>query len=131
MQTNEMPGGFTLVELLIAMMFIAILSAIALLSIEGPREEAYLSTMQADLKNLSVAQELHHQLNFEYGTLTDLADYEASRGVTVTINEATAVGYAATAMHAGLDGVVCGFYQGDVTPGTAGPADEAGQPICD
>lgn len=128
---NRPPDGFTLVELLIAMTFAMILAAIALNAFSAPKQEAFRSSIQSDLRALAVAQEIYHQTHFQYGQLADLIDYETTRSVTVSVNHNTGTGFAATATHAGLPSVTCGIYIGDVPSGTTGPATEPGRPVCD
>lgn len=130
MTENEYPRGFTLVELLIAMTFATILAAIALNAFSTPRQEAFRSSVQSDLRSLAVAQELYHQVNLRYGQLPDLTDFESTPGVSITISHATGFGFAATASHTGLPTVTCGIYMGDVPPGSAGPATNPGRPVC-
>lgn len=130
MSKRNHPGGFTLVELLIAMTFATILAAIALKAFSGPRQEAFRSSMQSDLRSLAVAQELYHQVNLMYGGLPDLTDFESTPGVSISINHATGMGFAATASHTGLPAVTCGIYVGTVPPGSAGPATQPGRPVC-
>lgn len=123
-------GGFTLVELLIAMTFALILATIALLSISGIREESYVSTLKSDLRSLATAQELHHQIHLQYGAVPDLQSFESSRGVTISLSHVSGTGWSGSATHAGSL-TTCWYYVGDVPPGDTGLATAPGQAFCD
>jgi prepilin-type N-terminal cleavage/methylation domain-containing protein len=51
--------GFTLIELLIVVVIISILAAIAIPKFRTTKEEAYMSKMKGDLRNLATAQEAY------------------------------------------------------------------------
>jgi prepilin-type N-terminal cleavage/methylation domain-containing protein len=117
--------GFTLIELLIVVVIIGILATIAIPKFSATREKAFLSTMKSDLKNLASQQEIYHNVSFSYGNTLAILGASGSDGVTITINEATGSGWAATASHAGLTAEHCGLYQGNaaVAGGDPGPAE--------
>lgn len=99
-------SGFTLVELLVVMAVIGILATIAVPRFRDAQERAYVSAMQADLNQIRLAQEAYRTPpQTEYaGDIDDLgANYRASDGVTVTIDEADADEWSATATHAATD----------------------------
>ena len=104
--------GFTLIELLIVVVIIGILASIAIPKFSATREKAFLSTLKTDLKNLASKQEIYHNTAFAYGNTLATVGATVSDGVTITINEATGSGWAATASHAGLTAEHCGLYQG-------------------
>ncbi len=114
-------SGFTLIELLIVVVIIGILASIAIPKFNASREKSFVSTMKTDLKNLATYQEIHHNDVYAYSTSLSTLDMEPSNGVTITINEATGAGWAATAVHAGLGAEHCGLYQGK-------PAETGGDP---
>ncbi|MBW3533916.1 MAG: prepilin-type N-terminal cleavage/methylation domain-containing protein [Gemmatimonadetes bacterium] len=122
--------GFTLIELLIVVVIIGILAAIAIPKFSSTREKAFRSSMMADLKNLAAAQELYHNTHYTYHTV--LADLKAveSEGVTLTINEGTGQGWAATASHAGIASEQCGLYHGNAAPAGGDPATVPGVIAC-
>ncbi|MDX1673208.1 MAG: prepilin-type N-terminal cleavage/methylation domain-containing protein [Longimicrobiales bacterium] len=122
--------GFTLIELLIVIVIIGILSIIVWARFGGIYGESYEKSVMSDLRSVGLAQELYHQVHLRYGDLADLTAYKPTDGVTVTMNHVSGTGFAATATHAGLGGVVCGYYVGDVPPGTTGPAAEPGRAVC-
>jgi type IV pilus assembly protein PilA len=123
--------GFTLVELLVVMVMIAILAAIAIPRFTRTREQAFRSTMIADLKNLSSQQELFLVANATYGTDLTSVGATASKGVTLDITEATPTGWAATAVHDALTGSQCGVYYGSAAAANGAPALSPGVITCD
>lgn len=113
-------SGFTLIELLIVVVIIGILAAIAIPKFSSTREKAFISAAKADLRNLASQQEVYYNESYSYGDLTDVG-FTGSDGVTVTIGEATNLGWSASAAHAGLPSVTCAIYHGNatqVTPAT-------------
>ena len=117
--------GFTLVELLIVVVIIGILASIAIPKYTSTRQKAFLSSIKTDLKNLATHQEIYHNTAFSFASSLALAGATVSDGVTITINEATGSGWAATAAHAGLPNEQCGLYQGNAAAvgGDPGPAE--------
>lgn len=117
--------GFTLIELLIVVVIIGILASIAIPKFSATREKAFVATMKSDLKNLATQQEIYHNTAFSFGNSLALVGASVSKGVTITINEATGQGWAATASHAGLTAEHCGLYQGNAAAagGDPGPAE--------
>lgn len=113
------------------MMLVSLLAAIAWLRVEGIHEEAYRASVQADLRSVSLAQELYYQTHMVYGQTDELTAYVPTEGVTVVMTHADALGYAATATHAGLAGEACGYFLGTVPAGAADPAEEPGVVVCD
>lgn len=122
--------GFTLVELMTAVIVIAILALIAIPRFRNAQEKAWRATLKADLKNLANQQELFHRDRLYYAS--DLADFdgETSDGVAVTINEASREGWSATAVHEGLPDEKCGIYQGKADPAGGDPATGPGVVTC-
>ncbi len=117
--------GFTLIELLIVVVIIGILATIAIPKFSTTREKAFFAAMKSDLKNLATQQEIYHNTAYSFGNTLALVGGSVSAGVTITINEATGAGWAATASHAGLVADHCGLYQGNAAPagGDPGPAE--------
>jgi type IV pilus assembly protein PilA len=125
---NARRAGFTLIELLIVVVIIGILAAIAIPKFSSTREKSYMGAMKSDLRNLATQQEIYHNNSYTFSTNAATLGFVNSDGVTVTINEATGTGWAATAAHVGYPGAVCELFQGDATP--TGPATIEGSMEC-
>lgn len=120
--------GFTLIELLIVMVIVGLLAAIAAVSFEIVTQRAYQATVQADLREVVVKQEVYYELNHTYATLAQTG-FVPSNGVTLNVTHADNFGFAVTGTHAGL-ATNCGIYRGTVPPGSAGPATLPDQIMC-
>ncbi len=128
--TNRGQRGFTLIELLIVVVIIGILASIAIPKFNAVREKAFRAAMMSDLKNLASQQEVYHNDHFVYASTMTAAEAVPSDGVTVTINEATGTGWAATASHAGLASEQCGIYHGNAAASGGSPAVAVGVVTC-
>lgn len=124
-------SGFTLAELLIAVVIIGLLSAIVLPRLSMAKDRGYVATMRSDLRNFAA-----HEESFFYDNAVYTADinqlaaggFELSNGVALTITEATATGWAALATHNLSSGVQCGLFNGNAAP--VGPATLEGVSAC-
>ena len=123
-------SGFTLIELLIVVVIIGILASVAIPKFAATREKAFVSAVKSDLKNLATHQEMHHNGAFTYSTSLSTLNYQPTEGVTITINEATGGGWAATAAHAGLLAEHCGIYQGNAVASGGDPGLAEGVIAC-
>ena len=122
--------GFTLIELLIVVVIIGILASVAIPKFTASREKAFVTSMVSDLKNLATYQEIHHNDAYTYSTSLTALEMVPSDGVTITINEATGAGWAATAAHAGLAAEHCGVYQGNAAVAGGDPGSAEGVIAC-
>jgi prepilin-type N-terminal cleavage/methylation domain-containing protein len=111
-------SGFTLIELLIVVVVIGILAAIAIPKFTVAREKAFLAAVKADLRNLASLQEVYYNSNYAFSTDLSAVGFTNSEGVTVTVGEATNLGWSAEAVHAGLTSETCAVYHGNATPVT-------------
>jgi type IV pilus assembly protein PilA len=110
--------GFTLIELLIVVVIIGILAAIAIPKFAATKEQAYVSEMKSDLRNLATAQEAYAGDNGSYypGSVPSSSlVYNPSPGISITVTEATAAGWAGTASTA-YTARTCALYTGTATP---------------
>jgi prepilin-type N-terminal cleavage/methylation domain-containing protein len=123
-------SGFTLVELLITVVVIAILAAIAVPRYVSFRRRAYLATLRNDLRVLSIQQELYHQAHGTYTNTAALADFQESPGVQLNLTGVTTEGWAATATHTAVPGAICAIFMGTDSATDAPPATEAGKIAC-
>ena len=109
--------GFTLIELLIVVVIIGILASIAIPKFSATREKAYLATMRADLRGLANLEEIFFDAGgFTYSSDLTAVGFTTSAGVTVTVQEATSMGWSAFAVHQGLPDDRCAIYHGDAAP---------------
>lgn len=95
--------GFTLLELMAVTVIIGILATLAITKFGQTKRRAFLSAMQADLRNLITSAESHFVLRNSYeGYVLPTA----STGVTLTFTPKGA-GFVATAIHSGMPEVTC------------------------
>jgi prepilin-type N-terminal cleavage/methylation domain-containing protein len=125
-------SGFTLIELLIVVVVLGILATIAIPKFTSMREKALISAVTSDLKNFASQQEIYLSNNFAYaGSVSALApDLVLSDNVSITVNEATGTGWAATGTHTGLGASQCGLYFGSASSAGASPATVDGVVTC-
>jgi prepilin-type N-terminal cleavage/methylation domain-containing protein len=120
--------GFTLIELLLVIVILGILIAVLIPRWANTRERAFVASMKSDLRNLATAEEAYFYDNATYATgLASLVNYNPSSGNAVTINQATAAGWSATALRPGLT-KQCYLFVGSVAP--VGAATLEGQITC-
>jgi type IV pilus assembly protein PilA len=92
-------SGFTLIEVLVVAVIIGLLAAIAIPKFTNTKEKAYIAAMKTDLRNLATAEEAFFYDSAKYSvSFVQMNGYVPTIGVSVTVNEATAKGWSATAI---------------------------------
>ena len=117
-----MRRGFTFVELLMVFAIMGLVTAIAVPRLQSYRQRALVAAMKSDLRTLGLHQESSY---YDRATYTDdlallqLSGFNSSPAVNVVVNEATFLGWSATAIHAQIP-TQCYIFVGDAAPvGTA------------
>jgi hypothetical protein len=94
-----------------------VLAALAIPKFSATRGRAQITAMMADLRNLSIAQDVYHESPgnaFRYAAnLADLTGYSTSDGIAVAILEASETGWSARATHPSLPDHECVVRYGD------------------
>ena len=122
--------GYTLIELLIVVVLVAILAGIVTSRFVVAKKSVFVTVMKADLRRLSAEQVMYYNTRFEddrrlrYGNLRQLG-FQPTTGVTIRIR-ANQTGWAARAEHEAVGrNPRCTLYHGDVrTFRPRGPEDE-------
>ncbi len=107
--------GFTLVELMIVMVIIAVLAAIALARWHDQKVEAIVASLKSDLRNIAAAQEAYFTDNQTYTSDVDDLQIRLSQNVEVTL-QAQDDGWTGRATHPASDGRECALYYGKIAP---------------
>jgi len=92
-------SGFTIIELLIVMVVIAILVAVVIPLLKGTKERAFVASMRSDLRNLETAQESYFSDWQSYTSTLAALTFRGSPNVAVSIDSGTATGWGANAAH--------------------------------
>ena len=107
--------GVTLVELLVVVVVLGILASMSIPTLDGARESAHFASVEQDLRNVGMAQELHFRDHLEYATDADDLVFERSPGVEVEVEDVSTAGWSATATHEALEEERgCVIHLGDV-----------------
>ena len=110
--------GMTFVELLLVFTIIGLLATIAMPRLKHVKERALIATVKRDLRTFAMHQESYYYDRASY--TDDLAalsagGFSTSPDVSISVNEATILGWSATADHAqGL--VECYLFVGNAAP---------------
>jgi prepilin-type N-terminal cleavage/methylation domain-containing protein len=116
MSRSRHRSGFTLIELLVVVVIIGILAAIAIPKFRNTKGKAHFAAIKSDLKNLSTAEESWFYEKRVYTTNLDSLKFYGSHGVVLTVTEATASGWSATAYHPDSWPHTCALFYGAAAP---------------
>lgn len=122
-------SAFTLVEILAVVVIIGILAAILIPKFGNSKNKANFTAVKSDLKNLATMQEAFFYDYQRYTTDLDSLKATVSKGVILTVEEATATGWSAKAYHPDTWPHTCAIYFGTATVVT--PALSEGVVNCD
>ena len=128
MLPSRLNKGFTLIELLIVVVIIGILSAIAIPKFQNTKGKGYAASLKSDLRNLSASQESYFYYNETYTPDASALNFDATKGVTLTIVEATPRGWSARTTHPAAAPLTCAVFYGDAA--LVAPATAEGQVAC-
>jgi type IV pilus assembly protein PilA len=116
--------------LLIVVVVIGILASIAIPKFSSMREKSYVAAVTSNLKSFASQQEIYLSNPFRYAaSATALTDLTLTANVTISVNESSQTGWAATSTHSGLV-TQCGLYFGSTSSGNASPAVVPGVVTC-
>lgn len=107
--------GFTLIELLIVVVIVGVLAAIAVPKFQNTKGKANAAALRSDLRNLASAQEAYFAEHSVYTSSPTQLELDVSRGVFVTILEATSGGWSAKATHPQSYPLTCAIFSGMVS----------------
>lgn len=122
--------GFTFIELMIVLAIMGLLASIAVNRVVGTRDRSFLASMRSDLRNFALAQESYfYDFDIYSSNLSILQDrgFTLSTGDTLTVNEATVLGWSATTSHANTP-KRCYLFVGGAAP--VGSATREGEISC-
>ncbi|HYW31313.1 MAG TPA: prepilin-type N-terminal cleavage/methylation domain-containing protein [Gemmatimonas sp.] len=106
-------AGFTIIELLMVVVIIAILASIGIKKFGESKRKSYISAMKSDLRNLATTAESRFVSDNSYAELTvPVTSTGVTMEITATVNE-----WSATATHAGVSGIVCSIASSRPGPG--------------
>ena len=128
MPISRIKAGFTLIELMIVIVIVGLLAAIAIPKFADSKNRAYIVSQRSDLANLALQQEIYFFNNRAYAGSAGAVGVSPSKGVTLTINEATGTGWSAATLHAST-AVRCALYYG--TAAEVAPAVTQGVVRCE
>lgn len=94
------------------MLVIGILVGLAIPRFTNVRGKTHLAAIEADLRNLALAQEAFYFVRGEYSATLDSLSARPSDGVTITIVTADRNGWAATASHPMANKDRCAVFHG-------------------
>ena len=105
--------AFTLIELIIVTVVIAVLASIAIGRYRDMKRRAYVAAVTADLAELRNAEEAYWAEHQQYTVNQSLIDFKPSSSVTVTVTSSDPyAGFDAEGVHSAAPGLLCRMYVG-------------------
>jgi prepilin-type N-terminal cleavage/methylation domain-containing protein len=130
-RAGRLRAGYTLIELLIAIVIVGLLAALVTPRLSMARDKAFVATMKSDLRNLAQAQESFFYDNAVYaGSVGALVanGLQVDSAVVLDIGYATAAGWSVTAIHEVSGVPQCALFVGNAPP--VGAATDEGLITC-
>jgi len=109
-------AGFTLIEVMVVVVILAILAAMAIPRFKNTKGKGHSAALRTDLRNLATAEESYFFSNGHYSTALDSLNFRGSPGVIVTIPEASNQGWSASVTHPESYPLKCALYEGTAAP---------------
>ena len=128
MRSRRSDRGFTLIELLIVVVIVGIIAAIAIPKFSATKGKTQISAMKSDLRNLAASEEDFFYVNSQYTPTLAAVNFQPSPGVTLTIVEATPLGWSAQTVHPQAPSITCAVFYGGAA--AIAPASVEGQVLC-
>ncbi len=113
--------GFTMIELLMVVLVLAILASLAMTKFGESKRRAYITAMRSDLRGLATVAESRYTTDNSY---ENVEAPQGSQGVTLTFVGTTS-GWSALAKHVGVPAVAC-----TMASGSSLAADTPAEPVC-
>jgi prepilin-type N-terminal cleavage/methylation domain-containing protein len=120
--------AFTLVEILAAVVIVGILASIIIPKFGTTKNKASFAAVKSDLHNLTTMQESFFYDSQRYTTDLDSMKFVVSRGLVLTVEEATNAGWSAKAYHPDAWPHICAIYVGSAA--VLSPATSPGAMDC-
>ena len=121
--------GFTLIEVMIAMVIVGILATIAIPKYHSMRRQSYVASVLSQLRHTHQAQEHFFLENDIYATNAGALNVQSSDKIPVTVVDGSQMGWSATALYRNTPVACAIFYGTAIIPPPATSSDE-GEPIC-
>ena len=126
---NRSRAGFTLIELTIVVVIIAILAAVGIPKFMYTKSKGYSAAARSDLRNLVTAEESYFSVHGVYSADLNLLGARSSNGVVIAFGTTDGSGWSAKAVHPAANPLVCAIYFGSDAHQLA-PATEEGHMVC-